>query len=251
MARLDIRLDGKTALVTGGSRGIGRAIAERLAADGAQVVLSYAANKDAAGEVVAAITTAGGRAHAVAADLREPDAARQLFEQAEEIAGPLDILVNNAAIGGTGMIAETSDEDFDATMMANVRSPFILIREAARRLRDGGRIVNISTVNTVLNGPGMAAYAASKAALELPSRVAAYERGTREITVNSVSPGATDTEMFRTANPAEEVHQRIAELTALRRLGQPADVADVVALLVSDDARWLTGQNIRASGGLA
>ena len=251
MARLDNRLHGKAALVTGGSRGIGRAIAERLAADGAQVVLSYAANKDAAAEVVAAITAAGGRAQAVAADLREPDAARQLFEQAEEIAGPLDILVNNAAIGGTGMIAETSDEDFDATMMANVRSPFILIREAARRLRDGGRIVNISTVNTVLNGPGMAAYAASKAALELLSRVAAYELGEREITVNSVSPGATDTDMFRTANPAEEVHQRIAELTALKRLGQPADVADVVALLVSNDARWLTGQNIRASGGLA
>jgi 3-oxoacyl-[acyl-carrier protein] reductase len=251
MARLDNRLHGKAALVTGGSRGIGRAIAERLAVDGAQVVLSYAANKDAAAEVVAAITAAGGRAQAVAADLREPDAARQLFEQAEAIAGPLDILVNNAAVGTTGMIAETSDEDFDETMTANVRSPFILIREAARRLRDGGRIVNISTVNTVLNGPGMAAYAASKAALELLSRVAAYELGAREITVNSVSPGATDTDMFRTANPAEEVHQRIAEMTALQRLGQPADVADVVALLVSDDARWLTGQNIRASGGLA
>ncbi len=106
-------------------------------------------------------------------------------------------------------------------------------------------------MNTVLNGPGMAAYAASKAALELLSRVAAYELGEREITVNSVSPGATDTDMFRTANPAEEVHASIAALTALKRLGQPADVADVVALLVSADARWLTGQNIRASGGLA
>src|SRR6266568_3793554 len=251
MARLDNRLHGKAALVTGGSRGIGRAIAERLAADGAQVVLSYAVNKDAAAEVVAAIVAAGGRAHAVAADLREPDAARQLFEQAKATAGPLDILVNNAAVGTTGMIAETSNEDFDETMITNVRSPFILIREAARRLRDGGRIVNISTVNTVLNGPGMAAYAASKAALELLSRVAAYELGAREITVNSVSPGATDTEMFRTANPASEVRERIAALTALKRLGQPADVADVVALLVSDDARWLTGQNIRASGGLA
>jgi len=119
MARLDNRLHGKAALVTGGSRGIGRAIAERLAADGAQVVLSYAVNKDAAAEVVAAIVAAGGRAHAVAADLREPDAARQLFEQAEAAAGPLDILVNNAAFGTTGMIAETSDEDFDETMVAN------------------------------------------------------------------------------------------------------------------------------------
>ncbi len=244
-------LEGKAALVTGGSRGIGRAIAERLAADGAHVLLSYAASKDAAAEVVAAITAGGGLAAALAADLREPDAARQLFGQAEAITGPLDILINNAAVAGTGMILETSDEDFDSVMTANVRSPFILIREAARRLRDGGRIVNISTVNTVLNGPGMAVYAASKAALELVSRVAAYELGEREITVNSVSPGATDTEMFRTANPAEDVRERIAAQTALRRLGQPADIADVVALLVSDDARWITGQNIRASGGLA
>jgi 3-oxoacyl-[acyl-carrier protein] reductase len=245
------RLSDKTALVTGGSRGIGRAIAERLAADGAEVVLSYAANQDAAAEAVAAITAAGGRAHALAADLRQPAAARQLFEQAEAAIGPLDILINNAAIAGTGPIAGMTDEDWDATMTANVRSPFILIREAARRLRDGGRIVNISTANTVLPGPGMAAYAASKAALELLSRVAAYELGEREITVNSVLPGATDTDMFRTANPAEEVHKEITAITALRRLGQPADIADVVAFLVSTDARWLTGQSIRATGGLA
>jgi len=144
--------------------GIGRAIAERMAADGAEVVLSYAANEGAAAEVAAAIGAAGGRAHAVQADLRDPDAARRLYEQAEALAGPLDILINNAAVGGTGMIADTSDEAFDAVMLANVRSPFVLIREAAKRLRDGGRIVNISTVNTVLNGPGMATYAASKAA---------------------------------------------------------------------------------------
>jgi 3-oxoacyl-[acyl-carrier protein] reductase len=245
------RLSEKTALVTGGSRGIGRAIAERLAADGAEVVLSYAANQGAAAEVVAAITAAGGRAHAVAADLRNPDAALLLFEQAEAIAGPLDILINNAAFVVTGPIAGISDEDFDASMTANVRSPFILIREAARRLRDGGRIVNISTANTVMAGPGMAAYAASKAALELLSRVAAYELGEREITVNSVLPGATDTDGFRAVNPAEEVHKEVAAATALRRLGQPADIADVVAFLVSSDARWLTAQSIRATGGLA
>jgi 3-oxoacyl-[acyl-carrier protein] reductase len=245
------RLDGKTALVTGGSRGIGRAIAERLAADGAEVVLSYATNESAAADVVKAITAAGGRAHAVAADLRFPESARQLFVQAEKMVGPLDILVNNAAIGVTGLIAETADEDFDATMTTNLRSPFMLMREAARRLRDGGRIVNISTANTILPGPGMAAYAASKAAIEMLSRVAAYELGEREITVNAVLPGATDTDMFRAANPAEDVHQKLADMTALRRLGQPADIADVVAFLVSTDARWLTGQSIRATGGLA
>ena len=150
-----------------------------------------------------------------------------------------------------GLIAGMSDEDFDTTMTINVRSPFILLREAARRLRDGGRIVNISTVNTVLPGPGMSAYAASKAALELLGRVAAYELGEREITVNSVLPGATDTEMFRKANPAVEVHEAVIAITALRRLGQPADIADVVAFLVSPDARWVTGQSIRVSGGLA
>jgi 3-oxoacyl-[acyl-carrier protein] reductase len=243
-------LDGKKALVTGGSRGIGRAIAERLTADGAEAVLSYATNKRAADEVVGVITAAGGRAHAVAADLRYSGTARQLFEQAEAMVGPLDILINNAGIAPGGRIADTSDEDFDAAMTVNVRSPFILMREAAGRLRDGGRIVNISTLNTVMAGPGMASYAASKAALELLSRVAAYELGEREITVNCVLPGATDTEMFRTANPSDEVRRQVVALTALRRLGQPADVADVVAFLAGPDARWITGQSIRASGGL-
>lgn len=244
------KLGSKTALVTGGSRGIGRAIAERLAADGAEVVLSYATNEAAAAEAVAAITAAGGRAHATEADLRNPQAAGQLFEHAEAAVGPLDILVNNAAIGQHSLIADLSDEDFDDTMMVNLKSPFILMREAARRLRDGGRIVNVSTLNTVLPAPGIAAYAASKAALELLGQVAAYELGERGITVNAVLPGATDTEMFRTANPSADVDQAIAARTALRRLGQPADIADVVAFLVSPDARWLTGQSIRATGGI-
>jgi 3-oxoacyl-[acyl-carrier protein] reductase len=169
----------------------------------------------------------------------------------EKTALVTDFLINNAGIAPTGLIADCSDEDFDAAMTVNVKSPFILMREAARRLRDGGRIVNISTLNTVVAGPGMALYAASKAALELLSRVAAYELGEREITVNSVLPGATDTDMFRAANPSDEVHQQVAAMTPLRRLGQPADVADVVAFLVSPDARWITGQSIRASGGLA
>jgi 3-oxoacyl-[acyl-carrier protein] reductase len=243
-------LDNKTALVTGGSRGIGRAIALRLAADGAQVVLTYAVNSAAAADVVAAITTAGGQAWAVAADLRFPAAASELLAQAESLAGPLDILVNNAAHAPTALLADCSDEEFASTMTVNVMSPFILMRDAARKMRDGGRIINISTLNTVLISPGTTAYAASKAALELMTRVAAAELGGRGITVNSVSPGATDTDMFRTANPAEGTYERVAAMTPLGRIGQPADVASVVAFLAGPDGRWLTGQNLRASGGL-
>jgi len=243
-------LDNKTALVTGGSRGIGRAIALSLAADGAQVVLTYAVNSAAAADVVAAITTAGGQAWAVAADLRFPAAASELLAQAESLAGPLDILVNNAAHAPTALLADCSDEEFASTMTVNVMSPFILMRDAARKMRDGGRIINISTLNTVLISPGTTAYAASKAALELMTRVAAAELGSRGITVNSVSPGATDTDMFRTANPAEGTYERVAAMTPLGRIGQPADVASVVAFLAGPDGRWLTGQNLRASGGL-
>ena len=243
-------LDNKTALVTGGSRGIGRAIALRLAADGAQVVLTYAVNSVAAADVVAAITTAGGQAWAVAADLRFPAVAGELLAQAESLAGPLDILVNNAAHAPTALLADCSDEEFASTMTVNVMSPFMLMRDAAQRMRDGGRIINISTLNTVLISPGTTAYAASKAALEQMTRVAAAELGGRGITVNSVSPGATDTDMFRTANPAEGTYERVAAMTPLGRIGQPADVASVVAFLAGPDGRWLTGQNLRASGGL-
>ena len=242
-------LQHKAALVTGGSRGIGRAIAERLAADGAAVVFSYLSNADAAAGVVAGIRAAGGTVHAVQADLADPGAARRLFDQAENQLGPLDILVNNAGVVAGDPIADTADEVFDAVLAVNLKSPFVLIREAARRLRDGGRVVNISTLNTVLVGPRMAPYASSKAALELLGRVAAYELGERGITVNAVLPGATDTELFRANNP-EENRKSLTALTALGRIGQPGDVADVVAFLVSDDARWLTGQCIGAAGGL-
>jgi 3-oxoacyl-[acyl-carrier protein] reductase len=239
----------KTALVTGGSRGIGRAIVERLAADGAAVAFSYLNSADAANEIVAAITADGGTAHAIRADLGDTAAAARLFREAEELLGPLDILVNNAGVVAGDPIADTTDELFDATFAVNVKSPFVLIREAARRLRDGGRVINISTLNTVMVGPRMAPYASSKAALELLGRVAAYELGERGITVNSVLPGATDTELFRDSNP-EESQKALLTLTALSRIGEPADIEDVVALLASDGGRWITGQSIRAAGGL-
>ena len=239
----------KTALVTGGSRGIGRAIVERLAADGAAVVFSYLISAEAAAEIVAGIAARGGTAHAIQADLGDAAPAVRLYREAEDLIGPLDILVNNAGAVAGDPIADTSDEVFDATFAVNVRSPFILIREAAKRLHDGGRVINISTLNTVMVGPRMAPYASSKAALELLGRVAAYELGERGITVNSVLPGATDTELFRDNNP-EESRKALLSLTALGRIGEPADIADVVAFLAGDDGRWVTGQSMRVAGGL-
>ena len=243
-------LPDKTALVTGGSRGIGRAIAERLAADGAKVVFSFRSAEREAAEVAAAIAAAGGTARAVRADLADPRAARRLYEEAERLLGPLDILVNNAGAAPQGLIADLAGEDFDAVMRVNLTSPFMLIQQAARRMRDGGRIVNISTMNTVLAGPGMAPYAASKAGLELLGKVAAYELGPRGITVNAVLPGATDTDLWRENNPDESAWTAVTRITALGRIGQPADVAAVVAMLAGPDGQWLTGQYIRASGGL-
>jgi 3-oxoacyl-[acyl-carrier protein] reductase len=239
----------KRALVTGGSRGIGKAIVERLAGDRAAVVFSYLTSSDPAAKIVAKIAAAGGTAHAVQADMGDTAAAARLYREAENLIGPLDILVNNAGMVAGDLIADTSEEVFDRAFAVNVKSPFVLMREASKRMRDGGRIINISTLNTVMVGPRMAPYASSKAALELLGRVAAYELGERGITVNSVLPGATDTELFRDNNP-EESRKALLSLTALGRIGEPADIADVVAFLAGDDGRWLTGQSIRAAGGL-
>lgn len=244
-------LTGKSALVTAGSRGIGRAITERLAADGANVVFTYATNRSAADAVAAAVTAAGGHAISVQADLRDRTAVRDLYGTAESLVGPLDILVNNAGIGLGSTFDATTDDDFDTTIDVNFRAPFVLMREAASRLRDAGRIINISTLNTVLPAAGIGPYAASKAALELLGRVLAYEVGERHITVNAVLPGATNTDMFNTFNPDPQAHVQVAAATVLGRIGQPADIADVVAFLASPEARWLTGQSIRATGGLA
>ncbi|MEU4117588.1 glucose 1-dehydrogenase [Kitasatospora sp. NPDC028055] len=242
--------EGRAAVVTGGSRGIGRAIVERLAREGADVVLGYATDRAAAEAVVDAVAAGGGRAWAVPADLGEPGAAERLMAAAEERLGGLDILVNNAARSFTPTpLADLDDTAFDAVLAVNTRAVFATVRYAARRMRDGGRIVNISSVNTARPVPGIAAYAASKGAVEQLTAVAAAELGPRGITVNTVSPGATDTDLLRATNPPEAL-DRVAGMTPLRRLGQPEDIADVVAFLAGPDARWITGQNLRATGGL-
>ena len=235
-------LAGKTAVVTGGSRGIGQAIVRRLAADGARVVFSFREDKAAADALAEEI----GDAVAVRADQEDLGSLEALFEP---VADGLDILVNNAAINPHAPIRDITPELFDRAMAVNAKFPLLAMRKAEPLLRDDGRIISISTLNTAVPGPGIALYCASKAALEQFTKVAAREFGPRGITVNTVSPGATDTDLLRSSNPPE-VLDRTPALTALGRLGEPADIADVVAFLAGPDARWITAQNIQATGGL-
>jgi 3-oxoacyl-[acyl-carrier protein] reductase len=235
-------LSGKTAVVTGGSRGIGRAIVRRLARDGARVVFSYREDQAAA----EALAREVGDAIAVRADQEDLGSLEALFAP---VTDGLDILVNNAAIIAAAEIRDITPELFDRAMTVNAKFPLLAMQRAEPLLRDNGRIINISTLNTVAPGPGIALYCASKAALEQFTRVAALELGPRGITVNAVSPGATDTELLRAANSPEGLKEAVVA-TPLGRLGEPADIADVVAFLAGPDARWITGQNIQATGGL-
>lgn len=241
-------LDGRTALVTGGSRGIGRAVVQRLADDGAEVVLGYLERQEEAEGVVAAVAAAGGRAHAVRADLRVTADLRGMFDRAEALLGGLDIVVSSAAVMRHLSFADTTEEQYDDLMALNTRATFFILQEAVRRLRDGGRVVTISSTATVLAQPRQAVYSASKAAVEQLTRVAARTLGARGITVNAVSPGAVETEAVLAAASPETLSQW-RRPTAFGRLGLPADVADVVAFLAGPDARWVTGQTLRAAGG--
>jgi len=242
-------LGGRGALVTGGSRGIGRAIVRRLAAEGATVVFSYLRNEAAAQAVVREVSGSGGRAFAVRADQGSLDDLRRLAGQAGERLDGLDIVVINAAGGLPGVIDSVTEDVYDRFMAVHARGPFFLIQQAGRELRDGGRIITVSTVNTRLHPPGGALYTGAKGALENFTKVAALEFGRRGITANIVSPGTTDTELLREANPGDTFEDDIAH-TALRRLGQPEDIAAVVAFLAGPDSGWISGQNIAADGGL-
>lgn len=246
-------LDGTGAVVTGGSRGIGRAVVRRLAADGATVVFSYVVNEPAARDVVTDVKAHGGTATAVQADAADPAAVERLFQTAENVftdAGvALRVCVLNAGMADHAPLAEVTTQRYEVIMAVNARGAFLALQQAARRIADNGRIVAISSTSTAWPSPGEAVYAASKAALEQFVRVASRELGHRGVTVNIVAPGATDTDLLRAGAPPE-APAGVAQMTALRRLGQPVDIANVISVLLSPDAAWLTGQNLHADGGL-
>lgn len=243
-------LKGKIALVTGASRGIGRAIAERLARSGASVVINYGSNAGEAQKVVAAIKNTGGNAVAIQADMGRVTEIIRLFEQAIAHFGKLDILINNAGIMFMKPVGATTESEFDRIFAINVKGVFFACQQAAVRLADGGRIINISSSTTARLLPAYGAYVATKGAVEQLSRSLSKELGPRGITVNAVSPGPTETELFLTGKSPEQI-DFFAKQSAFGRLGRPDEIADVVAFLASDEARWISGQNIRANGALA
>jgi 3-oxoacyl-[acyl-carrier protein] reductase len=239
------QLSGKVAIVTGSSRGIGRAIAERLAADGVAVVVNYVRGEQAAQEVVNGIRGRGGQAVAIRADVAKPAEVRRLFAEARTAFGVLDIVIANAGVAVIKSIAESTEEEFDHVFDANAKGVFFTLQEAARQVRDGGRIVVVSTGGTRMLMSGTALYLGSKGAVEQFVRVLSRELGPRNITVNALSPGFTDTDLL-----PERDRKIAAGLSPFGRIGEPAEVASVAAFLASDDGRWVTGQNVGAGGGV-
>jgi NAD(P)-dependent dehydrogenase (short-subunit alcohol dehydrogenase family) len=249
------RLEGKTALVTGASRGIGRGIALRLANDGALVAVHYAANKTAADEAVKEIESKGGRAFAVGADLNSVDGVHQLVQtfrkELQKRTGKtsFDILVNNAGIGRSQNLEQTTEEEFDQLFAVNVKAPFFLIQQLLSDIRDGGRIINISSGVTRIAMPDIITYNMTKGAINVMSFNLAQQLGKRQITVNAVLPGIIDTDVNASWLHTPEGKTNAENMSALGRVGQPSDIADVVSFLASDDARWITGDTIDATGG--
>lgn len=241
----------KVAIVTGASRGIGAAIAKRLAADGISVVVNYTAQPADAERVVRDIVSAGGQAYAVLADISDSVAVEALFDQAQMKFGGIDILINNAGVIQPGMVslADSDDRLYQRIFAINTKGTFNTLRLAARHLRDGGRIVNFSTSVVGLALPGYSVYAASKAAVESFTAIFAKELRGRNISVNAIAPGPTATELFLTGKSAEQV-ERLAKQPPLERLGAPEDIASVVAFLVSEQGGWVNGQTLRVNGGI-
>ena len=237
----------KVAIVTGASRGIGAAIARCPAEEGLSVVANYAGSAGTATKLVEEIESAGGRAIAVRADVSDPTAVRLLFDAAENEFGGVDILVNNAGIMKLARFTEADDTTFDQTIAINLKGVINGLREAARRLRDGGRIVNFSSNVVGLYQPAYGIYAATKAAVEAMTHILAKELGPRGITVNAVAPGSVATELF-VADNDEVAIENIKRMTPFGRLGEVDDIARVVSLLVDPDASWISGEVVRANG---
>jgi 3-oxoacyl-[acyl-carrier protein] reductase len=245
-------LIGKTALVTGASRGIGRAIAQRLAVEGALVAVHYGTNEDAAKKTVAAIEQTGGRAFALRAELGVDGDVDTLYDSLiQELAGKrLDVLVNNAAIVDyTATVEQATRESYDRLFAINVRAPLFITQRVLPLISDGGSIINVSSGVTWFAIPEIV-YSMTKGALNVFTRSLAHTQGARRITVNTVSPGITETDMNSWLQGDPDSQQRVANMTALGRHGQPADIADAVAFFASPDARWVTGQTLEVNGGL-
>jgi 3-oxoacyl-[acyl-carrier protein] reductase len=241
--------NGKVAIVTGASRGIGSAVAERLARDGFSVIVNYSGSKDAADALVRKIGEGGGHALAVKADVSDALAVREMFETTVSKFGGVDVLVNNAGIMTLSNIADTDDASFDQQIAINLKGTFNAMREAAKRLRSGGHIINLSSSVVGLLQPTYAVYAATKAAVEAMTSVLAKELRGRNITVNAVAPGPTGTDLFLKGKP-QAVVDHLAKLAPLERLGEPDDIARAVSFLAGPDGAWINGQVLRANGGI-
>ena len=239
----------RIALVTGASRGIGAAVARRLARDGLTVVVNFSGDPAPAEALVREITQAGGKALSTKADVSNPAAVRTMFDHIESALGGIDVVVNNAGIMTLGSVADTEDAAFDRQIAVNLKGTFNTLREAAKRMRNGGRIVNFSSSIVGLLQPTYAVYAATKAGVEAMTHILSKELRGRQITVNAVAPGPTATDLYLVGKSPELI-ERTAKAAPLERLGQPDDIAGVVAFLVSADGGWVNGQVLRANGGI-
>src|SRR5271163_2190436 len=239
----------KVAIVTGASRGIGAAVAERLAADGFTVVINYSGDAKSAEALARKIEAKGGRALTAKADVSDVNAVRGMFDGAEAAFGGVDVLINNAGIMKLAKIADSDDALFDQQIAVNLKGTFNALREAARRLRDGGRIVNFSTSVVGTKLETYAVYAATKAAVEMFTAILSKELRGRSITVNAVAPGPTATDLFLVGKSPELI-DRFAKMNPLERLGTPQDIAAAVSFLAGPDGSWINGQVLRANGGM-